>query len=100
VRAGITEGTCFGFLNDEQRFVAFWYCSLGRYHGIETEGRESRLHSAVKHMKRGALKFAVLLSVSIRKLEQGTMWHTRRKPADRGNWENKAECFWDQASGR
>ena len=48
---------------------------------IETGGRESRLHNAVKHMKREALKFTVVLCVSVRKLEQGPSSHTRRKPA-------------------
>jgi hypothetical protein len=33
VRTGITEGTCFGFIDDEQRFVAFWFCSLVMYPG-------------------------------------------------------------------
>jgi hypothetical protein len=43
---------------------------------IETGGRESRLHGAVRHMKRESLKLAVgcvgALCVSMRKLEQGT----------------------------
>lgn len=49
--------------------------SVCMYVSVETGGRESRLHGAVRHLKREALKFAVVFCVYVRKLEQGTPWH-------------------------
>jgi hypothetical protein len=67
---------------------------------IETGGRESRLHGAVRHMKRESLKLAVgcvgALCVSMRKLEQGTYRSpTRGRPADPR--KAKPVCFWGQS---
>jgi hypothetical protein len=66
---------------------------------METGGRESRLHGAVRHMKREALKLAVgcvgCCACSVRKLEQGTYCSpTRGRPADPR--KAKPVCFGGQ----